>query len=276
MTTLLDTLTKGATYLEGKGVDSPRLTMELLAAKVLKLKRMELYLQFDRPLEEKELADLRELLKKRGERIPLQHLLGEVDFYKRSFLCDERALIPRPETEELIEHILKLPLEDSVTILDLCCGSGVMGLTMKAELEEKASVMLSDLSPAALSLASENKQRLNLEVELVQSDLFHDIEETFDLIICNPPYIPEGEDLEAEVLHDPEIALFSGEDGLGLIRDIASQGRRHLNSGGYLALEIGHDQADRVTAILAENGYHDIRVEEDLEKNRRFPIARWD
>ena len=273
MTTVLDTLKKGTAYLEKKGVDSPRLTMELLAAHVLKLQRMELYLEFDRPLLEPELEKLRELIKKRGERIPLQHILGTVEFYGREFICDERALIPRPETEELIAYTLKLALPSPLEILDLCSGSGIIGLTLKAELGEDAQVTLADISPTTLSLARENAQKLELEVELLHSDAFDGIEGVYDLIICNPPYVSTDMELEAELCYDPDLALFSGEDGLDLLRSIIPEAKSFLKDGGALALEIGYDQSAKVQTLLEQEGYKNIQVLEDMEKILRFPIA---
>lgn len=274
MTTLLDTLTKGTAYLENKGVDSPRFTMELLAAHALAMKRMQLYLEFDRPLEEKELEVLRDLLKKRGERIPLQHLLGNVEFLGREFKTDERALIPRPETEELVSHVLKLDLPENPRVLDLCSGSGVIGISLKAELGEGAQVTLADISPATLSLARENAETLGVDVELVHSDLFDELEETFDLIVCNPPYVSSEVELEPELAHDPDLALFSGVDGMDHLKKIIPTAYRFLNKGGVLALEIGYDQKDAVNGLLSETGYEQIEFLEDMEKIPRFPIAR--
>jgi len=274
MTTLLETLTKGTSYLEKKGVDSPRLTMELLTSHVLQMERMQLYLKFDRPLKEDELAPLRELLKKRGERIPLQHLVGTVNFYGRNFICDERALIPRPETEELIAHLLKKELPSPLSILDLCSGSGIIGLTLKAELGSQANVTLADISPEALALSKENAEKLGLQAQFIESDCFRNITETYDLIACNPPYVSSDFEISPEVKHDPALALFSGSDGLALIRKIVPNALKHLNSDGWLALEIGFDQSDQLETLLSSNSYKNITVHHDIENIPRFPIAQ--
>ncbi len=274
MTTLLDTLTKGAQYLEKKGVDSPRLTMELLVAHVMKMQRMQLYLEFDRPLEEEELESLRGLLKQRGERVPLQHLIGSVEFYGREFKSDARALIPRPETEELVEYVLKLDLPESPRILDLCCGTGVIGLTLQAELGDEAQVTLSDVSEEALSLARENADALGLSVEFVHSDLFQSLSGEYDLIVSNPPYVSTEVELEPELSHDPALALFSGADGLDLIRHLVPQSFERLSSGGVLALEVGYDQGGALQHLMEQAGFTDVRVESDMSQIERFPIGK--
>ena len=273
MTTLLETLTKGTAYLEKKGVDSPRLTMELLLAHALKMKRMQLYLEFEKPLTEQELTILRELLKTRGERIPLQHIIGSVDFHGREFLCDARALIPRPETEELIAFILKLDLPNPLSILDLCSGSGIIGLTLKAELGAEATITLADLSSDALSLSRENAEKLGLEAQFIESDCFDNITESYDLIVCNPPYVADGFEISAEVQHDPALALFSGKDGLDLIRKIIPKSTKHLNPEGWLALEIGHDQSNQLETLLNPE-FKNITVYSDMENIPRFPVAQ--
>jgi len=273
MTTLLEILTKGTSYLEKKGVESARLNMELMVAHVLKMQRMQLYLEFERPLSEAELTPLREMLKRRGEREPLQHIIGEVEFCGRTFKSDARALIPRPETEELVEYVQNLDLPSAPQILDLCSGSGVIGLTLQAELPD-AVVTLADISPEALALSRENEQLLGLEVQSVQSDMFSAISGKYDLIICNPPYVASGFAIEPEVERDPALALFSGADGLDFLRAMVPQVPHFLNAGGYVALEVGFDQGSAVAALLTAAGFDEVEVHSDMDGVPRFPIAR--
>ena len=273
MTTLLEILTKGTSYLEKKGVESARLNMELMVAHVLKMQRMQLYLEFERPLSEAELTPLREMLKRRGEREPLQHIIGEVEFCGRTFKSDARALIPRPETEELVEYVQNLDLPSAPQILDLCSGSGVIGLTLQAELPD-AVVTLADISPEALALSRENEQLLGLEVQSVQSDMFSAISGKYDLIICNPPYVASGFAIEPEVERDPALALFSGADGLDFLRAMVPQVPHFLNAGGYVALEVGYDQGSAVAALLTAAGFAEVEVHSDMDGVPRFPIAR--
>ena len=169
MTTVLETIDGGTRYLEKRGIEDARRNMQMLVAHQLGCTRMDLYLQFDRPLEEPMLAPLRELLKKRGEGIPLQHLLGTVWFHKYEFKTDARALIPRPETEELTEWILSWPLPETQRVLDMGCGSGVIGLSL-AKSRPAWDLVLADVSEEALSLARENATKLAVEnVELLHS-----------------------------------------------------------------------------------------------------------
>jgi release factor glutamine methyltransferase len=251
--------------------------MQMLVAHQLGCSRMDLYLQFDRPLEEDQLEPLRGALRKRGEGIPLQHLLGTVEFHRREFRCDARALVPRPETEELAEIVLKeLPADFSGRLLDLGCGSGVLGLTLAAE-RPAASIVLADVSPEALALAAENAAALDLSnVEPVESDLFGSLGGDFDAIVANLPYVADSarDSLAAEVRHDPDLALFGGPDGLDTISRAVPAAFDHLQPGGLLALEIGHDQASQVAALLKQSGFTEITTAEDLSGIPRFPIAR--
>ncbi|MFN9024986.1 MAG: N5-glutamine methyltransferase family protein, partial [Akkermansiaceae bacterium] len=193
MKSVLETINGGASYLEKRGIEDARRNMEHLLAKVLQCSRMQLYTQFDRPLEEVVLAPLRELLKKRGEGIPLQHILGEVAFHGRDFICDGRGLIPRPETEELVEMILKQLPDENLQILDVGCGSGVIGLSLAAE-KPASHVILVDVSEDALALTRENAEKHGLSnVEISRSDLFDQVRGSFDLIVANLPYVPESE-----------------------------------------------------------------------------------
>lgn len=275
MKSVLETINGGAEYLGKRGIGEARRNMEHLLAHQLGCTRMQLYTQFDRPLEEEILAPLRESLKKRGEGIPLQHLLGSVEFHGRDFLCDARALIPRPETEELAEMILKLLPAGPLDILDMGCGSGVLGLTLAAESPE-SHVTLADISEEALSLTKENAEKLGIQnITLVHSDLLSSITGRFDLIAANLPYVPDGEaaEMARELRHDPALALFSGADGLDLLRRFVPESFGFLKSSGLLALEIGHDQASQLRESLESSGFREIKIRTDLSGIARFPFA---
>lgn len=276
MSTVLETIDGGTRYLEKRGIEDARRNMQMLVARQLGCTRMDLYLQFDRPLDEAVLAPLREVLKKRGEGIPLQHLLGTVWFHKHEFKTDARALIPRPETEELAEWIITWELPDHQRVLDMGCGSGVVGLTLAAA-RPSWEVVLADVSPDALALATENTNRLEItNAQLVESDLFASIVGDFDGIVANLPYVPEGDraTMAKEVLHDPSLALFSGADGLDLIRKFIPAAYERLRPGGWLVMEIGHDQASQVAGFLQASSFSDIEVKTDLSGVARFPFAR--
>lgn len=278
MNTVLDTLEKGTAYLKNKGVDEARHNMQLLLTHQIGCSKVELYMQFDRPMTEEELIPLREQLKRRGDGEPLQHILGSVEFYRREFKTDSRALIPRPETEELASIILNQDLPSDLNLLDMGTGSGILGLTLAAELGGRCHLAtLSDISHDALALAEENTTLLGLgRIELLWSDLFSKLtDKKFHLIVANLPYIRDSEDttLSPEVKRDPPLALFGGKDGLDILRDFIQQAPPHLYPGGIIAMEIGYDQAEAVETMLRENGFINIKTHQDLNGIPRFPIA---
>lgn len=273
MMPLLEVLKGASAYLTKQGVDSPRLNAEHLLAHVLGIKRLELYLQFDRPLGESDRAPLRDLIRKRGTGIPLQHLLGTVEFCGRTFTSDARALIPRPETEQLVQRALTYT--PMTSLLDVATGSGVIALSLALERPE-ASVSATDISAEALSLARENAALLGVDrTLLIEGDLIPPGEQRYDLITANLPYIPSGDipGLSREVRHDPVLALDGGVDGLDLIRRLAPLAARRLNPGGHLLLEIGMGQEKAVTTILSEHNYRDIAALPDYQGILRFVEA---
>lgn len=277
MMTVLEVLNAATSYLRQRGVESPRLNAEHLLAHALgKKRRMDLYLEFDRPLGDADREPLRGLVKRRAEGVPLQHLLGTVEFHGREFLCDSRALIPRPETEQLVELVLKLAPE-AQSFLDVGTGSGVIALTLALE-RPNASISACDFSPQALELAAENRAGHGLDdrVRLLESDLLTMVDGAFDVIVANLPYIPSAEiaGLSSEVQYDPVSALDGGEDGLVLIDRLAEQAGRRITTAGLLALEIGHDQAPRVEEILRGRGFREIATHNDHQGVGRFVTAR--
>jgi release factor glutamine methyltransferase len=271
---VLETLTAATGYLEKHGVDSARLNAEHLLAHVLGKKRLDLYLAFDRPLSDAERAPLRDLIRARGTGRPLQHLLGTTEFFGRSFLCDDRALIPRPETEQLIELVLAQgPFQ---TALDVGTGSGVIAITLALERPD-SRILATEISPDALELARENALRLApvTPPDFQETDLLPTEASPFDRIVANLPYIATGDlpPLAREVHHDPASALDGGPDGLALIERLIRTAPPQLNPGGRLILEIGHDQSPRVKELLQTHNYRDISVHNDYQANERFVMA---
>ena len=275
---VLEVLKATTEYFSRHGVESPRLNAEHLLAYALGKKRMELYLQFDYPLSETELAPLREKVKARAEGRPLQHLLGTVEFYGLTLRSDARALIPRPETEELIELLLKMG-KPFARILDIGTGSGCIALSLASALPG-AEVMATDLSQDALGLARENTDALELSerVKFFHGDLFADADGRFDLIVANLPYIPRAEvpTLQREVQHDPVSALDGGERGTEIIERLFDQAPSRLNPGGTLALEIGIGQAEFLVEFAENKQYGTVVQAPDLGGVVRFILATVD
>jgi release factor glutamine methyltransferase len=278
--TVLEVLQSTTGYFQKRNIESPRLNAEHLLAHVLGRKRIDLYLEFERRLSESELAPLRELVKRRGSGEPLQHLLGTVEFCGRSFRCDKRALVPRPETERLVELLIS-HFKSKISrarIADVGTGSGVIALTLAADFPE-AEIVGTDISEDALMLAGENAERLGLvdRVRFLRSNLLQDVQPGFDLIVANLPYVSteDRQNLSREVLHDPEMALFAGVRGDELVRQLIAQAPSWLRPGGMLAMEIGIGQSETLAAALAEKNYRDILTEKDYSGVIRFLFARY-
>jgi release factor glutamine methyltransferase len=276
--TVLEVLQATTAYFKKHNVENPRLNAEHLLAHVLGRKRIELYLEFERVLTESELAPLRELVKRRVEGEPLQHLLGTVEFCGHVFLCDKRAMVPRPETEELVEFLKSEIRNPKSEILDVGTGSGVIALSLAAEFPG-AQILAVDVSDDAFALAQENAVRLNLadRVRFLKSNLLENVEGTFDLIVANLPYIStqDRHTLSREVLHDPAVAVFASERGDELIRELIAQAPSRLRPGGMLAVEIGIGQSEALLSILAEKNYRDISSKTDYSGGTRFLFARY-
>jgi release factor glutamine methyltransferase len=278
--TVLEVLQSTTAYFQKRHIENPRLNAEHLLAHVLGRKRIELYLEFERTLLESELTPLREMVRRRGAREPLQHLLGTVEFYGRTFGCDKRALVPRPETEQLVELLIsrfKSEISHS-RMIDVGTGSGVIALSLAAEFPE-AEVVGVDISETALKLARENAERLGLadRVRFQRSNLLENVQPGFDLIAANLPYVSteHRRNLSREVLHDPEVAVFAGACGDELLQELIARAPSWLHPGGILALEIGIGQSAALILALAEKNYRDIFNEKDYSGVTRFLFARY-
>ena len=258
------------------GIPDPETDAALLLSHLTGRPQLELRLDLSSELSPETVLSFEELTEKRLMHIPLQYLLGEAPFYRRMFLVDHRVLIPRPETELLCEWALEeIKPVSSPRVLDLCCGSGCIGLTLKAE-HPAASVILSDISSDALDVAAANASRLALEVSFRQADLLEGFDPaSLDLIVSNPPYIPseDCDTLQPEVLREPRLALDGGPDGCDLYRRIAAGAKTVLVSGGKLMMELGIGEAHRLSALLADLGYRDIRVRKDYAGIDRMILA---
>ena len=281
--TILEVIQRSADFLQKKGVDAPRLQVELLLAYVLKMPRMNLYLNFERPLADREMETLREMVRRRGQREPLQYIVGSVSFCGLEMAVSRHVLVPRPETELLAERAWKflaqLTENGGPRAMDLGTGSGCLAIALAAR-APLAIVDAIDLSHEALSMARENAARHQVaeRIEFHQGDGFGAIggEKRFDLIVSNPPYIPTADinELEPEVReYEPRMALDGGADGMDFYRRIAREGGPFLRPGGRVMLELNDNGGGAVAKIFEGEGWQIEAVEPDYNKRERILIA---
>ena len=264
-------LTWASDDLKRRGNDGARLDVELLLGRVIGLDRIGLIMQSERPLAPAELNGFRELFKRRRLGEPIAYLLGEREFYGISLRVDARVLIPRPDTERLVEVALERSRERNMLgdALDLCTGSGCVAIAF-ARSRPTWRVAAVDISPDALAVARDNAHRTGAirNLRLLQGSLFEPVQgQRFDLISANPPYIPSADlaELPLDVRgFEPHLALDGGADGLAVLRKIAAQAQLYLKPGGLLALEIQADQGPRATEILRASGYTELELARDL------------
>ncbi len=279
MLSVLEIIKRTTGFFEQRGVESARLNAELLIGHALGLKRMQLYLQFERPLTEAELEKIRPLVKRRGSREPLQYIMGETEFSGLKLKVDRRALIPRPETERLIELVAQHVTTPPVRILDLGTGSGAIALTL-AKTYPEALVTAVDKSEEALALARENAGACGLaaRVNFVLSDWFAAVPagERFQLIVANPPYLSDVETAAAQPEvkdFEPRMALSAGPNGAADLERIIRMARPYLAAGGLLACETGIAQHEALRALAKEQGYARTESLRDLTGRERYLLA---
>ncbi len=275
-------------FFERKQVDSPRLSAELLLSHVLNVPRIKLYTDYDNQLAEKQLAVFRDLVKRAGEHEPVAYLTGRAFFFSLEFQVNRDVLIPRPETEKIVENVAQFCRNaagfESPRILDLCTGSGCIAAALAHRLKT-AQVVATDLSPAALAVAKGNLERLKLldRVELLQGDLFRALRDVVDrspfhIITANPPYIATSqiETLDRNVRdYEPRMALDGGLDGLTIVREILAGAAERLLPGGQLYVEVAFDQGDAVRAIAEKQaGLADVKVLRDDAGHERILAAK--
>jgi release factor glutamine methyltransferase len=258
------------------GVDAPRLTAEILLAHALSCDRVRLYLDFDKPLGAPELSAFRDLVRRRSAGEPTAWLTGRREFLGHAFRVDSRVLVPRPETELVVESALAL-LPPGGALLDLCTGSGCIAISA-ALARPDARVVATEISPEALLVARENAAALGARVEFLEGDLFEPLppDLRFDQIVSNPPYVPSGEiaGLSREVRREPRIALDGGADGLHLLRRIVSGAPSRLRPGGLLVIEMHETHAVPLPALCLAAGFAEALVHRDLAALPRWVVAR--
>ena len=283
--TILELLQWGTTYLNAKGFDEARLTVELLLAHSLQLSRVQLYTNFDRPLREPELSAFKALFQRRLRHEPVQYILGRTEFMGLEIEVDRRALIPRPETEVVVEQAIRHLREHhggrESTVLEIGTGSGCIAVSL-AKMVEESRVHAVDISDDALALAKHNASKHGVEgrVNFRNLDILsagtNGFAEKFDLIISNPPYISaeEFKKLDAEIRDfEPHAAATDGGDGLVFHRYIAENGRSWLRDGGLVIVEFAYNQSERVTKVFRENGWTECKVVQDYSGVPRCLLA---
>ncbi len=278
-------LDKGVSYLTARGVPEPRANVEFIMAEALKAGRTELALHSSRVPTDRQQRTFWGLVEQRGQRVPLAYLLGTQPFMGLEIKVRPDALIPRPETEELVAEaasLLKPRENEPLNVVELGTGTGCIAVALAASLPQ-STVYATDISTSALKLAMENALAHHVErrIRFINEDLFTEdarFRGWADLVISNPPYIPSAEiaKLQPEVLKEPRLALDGGKDGLAALRAIIAAAPRYLKKGGWLALEIGHDQATAVLSLLEKAGFAARYVRKDAQGQDRIAVAKRD
>jgi len=281
MLTVLEALNSASNYLQNKGIKSSRLNAELLLSHVLNCKRLELYLSFDRPLQKSEIDSYRELLKRRSTFEPLQYIIGKVEFYGLEFEVNQSVLIPRPETELLVEAVIESVAKDeNINILDIGSGSGNISIALAKNIPS-CTVVGIDISEEAIETSTRNAKLNGVESQLmfVKKNILNGIEineNSFDVVVSNPPYVSVADfvNLDPELrLYEPQIALTDESDGLSFYRNISVLSRSLLKNNGKLFFEIGAGQSDAVKKILIDSDYKNIVIIKDYSDIERVIIG---
>lgn len=269
--TLKQALDEGVLLLESAKISDAKIDAWYLLSFITGISRADYFLRQNDAMDEESYAKYQEALRRRASHIPLQHITGEQDFMGLTFRVNEHVLIPRQDTETLVEQTLK-EIPEGSRILDLCTGSGCVIISLVVLGKELAGVGV-DISDEALAVARDNGARLAGDrVDFIHSDLFDSVTGKFDCIVSNPPYIPSKdiEELEPEVKdHEPRLALDGTEDGLLFYRNITKEAHDYLNQGGWLLVEIGYDQGESVSQLFIDNGFKEVEVIRDLAGNNR-------
>ena len=276
--TIKEILSKGMIMLKGSNIDSPKLKARLLLQYILKKTRQYLIVYDNQEVGKKEQWEYFVNIEKLTNGVPLQHITHQQEFMKMNFYVDENVLIPRPDTEILVEEVIKIASKiNEPKILDLCTGSGAIAIAI-AKNVPNAEVFAIDISSKAIEVAKKNAKELNAKVKFIKSNLFNKMEKMkFDIIVSNPPYIKKDvmKTLSQEVKKEPELALDGGIDGLDFYRKITKQAMDYLKFGSYLCYEIGYDQKDEVIEIINKHGnYSNTYSKKDLGGNDRVVITQ--
>ncbi|MCX6173584.1 MAG: peptide chain release factor N(5)-glutamine methyltransferase [Ignavibacteriales bacterium] len=277
--TVLESLQLSTDFLEKKGIESPRLNAELLLSEILKCKRLDLYLKFDQPLKENEVDIYREWITRRGKFEPLQYIIGNVEFYGLPFKVTPDVLIPRPETEILVEEVIKFCKDKpGLKILDIGTGSGNISISLAKNLDN-VEIIAVDISEKALSIARENAvaNRVEEKIHFITADVKNYVcSYQFDIIVSNPPYVSKEEYpiLQNEIKnYEPMVAVTDSSDGLDLYRTIAERAQILFKNNGKIFLEVGKDQEKFIADILEKNDFINIYFVKDYQQIDRVVVG---
>ena len=276
--TIREVLTKGMIILKNNNVETPKLKARLLLQYILKKPRQYLIVYDNKEIDKKEQWEYFVNIEKLTNGVPLQHITHRQEFMKMDFFVDENVLIPRPDTEILVEEVIKIAQKyNSPRILDLCTGSGAIAISLK-KFVPNADITAVDISEKALEIAQKNAKKLETKINFLKSDLFDKLDnKKFDIIVSNPPYIRKDEikKLSEEVQKEPKIALDGGEDGLDFYRIITEQAINYLKTGSFLCFEIGYNQKNDVIKIIEDDqNYKNTYCKKDLYGNDRIIITQ--
>lgn len=276
--TIKEIMNKGMIMLKSSNIESPKLKARLLLQHILKQSRQYLIVYDNKEVGKKEQLEYFINIDKLIKGIPLQHITHSQEFMKMNFYVDENVLIPRPDTEILVEEVINIAKRfTKPKILDLCTGSGAIAISIAKNVPE-AEVFATDISDKALEIAKKNAKNLEAQVKFIKSNLFEKIRKMkFDIIVSNPPYIKKGDIkyLSQEVQNEPQIALDGGEDGLDFYRKIVNEAPEYLKLGSYLCFEIGYDQKEEIIDIIEKHGqYVNTYCKKDLYRNDRVIVTR--
>ncbi len=283
MHTVLELLNLTTNFFEQKGIDSARLNAELLLAEILKCKRLDLYLSFDKPVKEEEVDNYRAFVKRRGNREPLQYILGHVEFYGLTFFINKDVLIPRQETEILVEAVLNsTDKEAQLNILDIGTGSGIIAVALAKHLPN-AKIVAVDKSPETLTVAKQNAETHNVSqrITYLQNDVLISslpIDGKLDIIVSNPPYVSqlEFQSLQKEIVdHEPDFAVTDFSDGLTFYRKIIESSKKYLNENGKIFFELGAGQSTQVKSLFELHNFSSIEIKKDYSNIDRVIKGEW-
>ena len=270
-------LEEAVKILKDNNIDEAIIKAKIVLCMVLKIEKEYIIINDSKEMAKEDEEKYFQYINKLKNGIPLQYITNNQEFMKLNFFVDENVLIPRADTEILVEEVISLANDDKNKILDVCTGSGAIAVSL-AKYIKNSNVMAIDISKEALKIAEKNSFNNNVNIKFIESDLFNNLEENdFDIIVSNPPYIRENviNELSIEVKHEPKIALDGGKDGLDFYRKLSSESYKYLKEDGYLCLEIGYDQKNEVIEILKnEKKYKNIYSTKDLFGNDRIIIAQ--